>query len=99
MILGGVRTRRWNQDTDDRWTYDEVGNVTRASNAYETADYSYDQRDRMLEAVYPDLKMRVDYSYDLAGRMNGMSYPGGETVRYEGDKGVRGAALLHYSMM
>jgi YD repeat-containing protein len=23
----GRRVRRWNQDTDDRWTYDEVGNV------------------------------------------------------------------------
>ena len=52
---------------DDRWTYGEAGNVTGASNAYETTDYSYDQRDRMVEAVYPELRMRVGYGYDLTG--------------------------------
>jgi len=94
MILGGVRTRRWNQDTDDQWTYDEVGNVTRATNANETADYSYDQRDRMSEALYAELKMRVGYGYDLAGRMSIMSYPGGETVRYERDVAGRVTAVV-----
>jgi RHS repeat-associated protein len=80
--------------TDDRWTYDEVGNVTRAMNAHETADYSYDQRDWMNEAVYPDIKMRVGFSYDLAGRMSGMSYPGGEIVRYERDAAGRVTAIV-----
>jgi RHS repeat-associated protein len=57
-------------------------------NVINTFTFSYDQRDRMVE-VYPDLKMRVQYGYDLAGRMNSLSYPGGETVRYERDRAGR----------
>jgi len=48
----------------------------------------------MGEAVYPDIKMRVQYGYDLAGRMNSLSYPGGETVRYERDRAGRVTAVV-----
>ena len=33
--------------------------------------------------------MRVQYGYDLAGRMNSLTYPGGETVRYDRDRAGR----------
>jgi RHS repeat-associated protein len=48
----------------------------------------------MTSAVYPELKMRVGYGYDVAGRMNVLSYPGGETVRYERDRAGRVTAVV-----
>ena len=48
----------------------------------------------MVEAVYPDIKMRVQYGYDLVGRMKSLSYPGGEIVRYERDRIGRATAAV-----
>ena len=44
--------------------------------------------------MYPDLKMRVRYGYDLAGRMNSLTYPGGETTRYDRDRAGRVTAVV-----
>jgi YD repeat-containing protein len=81
----GRRVRRWNPDTDDRWSYDEAGNVVRAANQNEEAVFAYDSRNRMTEERYPLVNMRVGYGYDLAGRLSSLTYPGGEVVSYGWD--------------
>ena len=83
--LAGRRVRRFNSDTDDRYEFDEVGNLTRASNANSILEYRYNERNLLVESRYPDVSMRVGYTYDPVGRMASMTYPGGEVTSYERD--------------
>jgi RHS repeat-associated protein len=83
--LAGRRVRRYNGDTDDRYEFDEVGNLVRAANANAVFEYRYNERNLLSETRYPDLGMRVGYSYDPVGRMASLTYPGGEVTSYERD--------------
>ncbi|MCX6623127.1 MAG: RHS domain-containing protein [Acidobacteria bacterium] len=78
-----------------RFTYDALGNLTRAANDASTVEYTYDAEGRVLSETQDGFATR--YRHDAQGRLAALTYPGGSEVRFTYDGDARLASITDWN--
>lgn len=79
-LLGRLRARAYSDGTEERFTYDPLGNLVEFANADARAAREFDAEGRLLRERQNDFQ--VEYTYDPAGNCARRTSSAGNTVEY-----------------